>query len=49
VCANNKLFTTELFHSSYFIYLGSKNSPQHFPNTLKLLITEMKSDLVHFC
>jgi len=29
--------------------LGSKNSLQHFPNTFKLLITEMKFDHEHFC
>jgi hypothetical protein len=35
--------------SFYFICLGSKNSFQHFSNTFKLLITEMKSDPLHFC
>jgi hypothetical protein len=37
------------FFAPYFICLGSKNSLQHFPNAFKLLITEIKSDRVHFC
>jgi hypothetical protein len=37
VYTNNKLPITELFHSDYFICLGSRNSLQHFPNTFKLI------------